>query len=78
MPTASHQATPIWDLPTRIFHWLLVLLVGTNLFLIGPRGGIETVIHFVAGFAIAGLLLFRLLSAARAPASSISCGPGRR
>ncbi len=61
MPTESFRAAQIWDLPTRLFHWLLVLLVGTNLFLIGPRGGIETVIHFVAGFAIAGLLLFRLL-----------------
>lgn len=61
MPTASHRATQVWDLPTRLFHWLLVLLVGTNLFLVGPRGGIETVVHFVAGFAVAGLLFFRLL-----------------
>jgi cytochrome b len=51
----------IWDISTRIFHWTLVVLVAVNLFLIGPRGGAATVIHFIAGYAIAGLLLFRLL-----------------
>jgi cytochrome b len=29
----------VWDLPTRPFHWALVVLVGINLFLIEPRGG---------------------------------------
>ncbi|MFO1056421.1 MAG: cytochrome b/b6 domain-containing protein [Dongiaceae bacterium] len=53
-------ATPVWDLPTRIFHWSLVVLVGLNLFLVEPRGGTATVIHMVAGYLIAGLLLFRL------------------
>jgi cytochrome b len=37
-----------------------VLLVGTNLFLIEPGGGLATVIHMVAGYGVAGLLLFRL------------------
>jgi cytochrome b len=59
--SAEHQReVNIWDVPTRLFHWLLVLLVGTNLFLIGPDGGVETVIHMVAGYGVAGLLLFRL------------------
>ncbi|HEY3145134.1 MAG TPA: cytochrome b/b6 domain-containing protein, partial [Dongiaceae bacterium] len=57
----SHRETPVWDLPTRLFHWALVLLVGTNLFLIGPKGGIATVIHMTAGYAVIGLLLFRLV-----------------
>jgi cytochrome b len=57
----AHRETPIWDLPTRLFHWALVLLVGTNLFLIGPKGGIETVIHMTAGYGVIGLLLFRLV-----------------
>jgi cytochrome b len=57
----SHRETPVWDLPTRLFHWALVLLVGTNLFLIEPRGGIATVIHMTAGYAVIGLLLFRLV-----------------
>src|SRR4029077_3533108 len=58
---SSDRDVEIWDLPTRIFHWTLVILVGTNLFLIGPRGGLQTVLHFIAGYTIAGLLLFRLI-----------------
>jgi len=50
----------IWDLPTRLFHWALVAFVACNLFFISPRGGLHTLLHFIAGFAIAGLLLFRL------------------
>jgi cytochrome b len=60
MTTSPRIETPVWDLPTRLFHWSLVLLVGINLFLIGPRGGLDTVIHFVAGYLIFGLLVFRL------------------
>ncbi len=53
--------TAIWDPATRLFHWSLVALVGCNLFLVSPRGGWQTVVHFLAGFAIAGLLLFRFI-----------------
>ena len=60
MTMSPRVETPVWDLPTRLFHWSLVVLVGTNLFLIGPRGGLDTVIHFVAGYVIFGLLVFRL------------------
>ena len=45
MSDQQHRETQIWDLPTRIFHWTLVLLVSTNLFLFSPTGGIATVIH---------------------------------
>jgi cytochrome b len=61
MPDQQHRETPVWDLPTRVFHWTLVLLVGINLFLVEPSGGILTVIHLTAGYAVAGLLLFRLV-----------------
>jgi cytochrome b len=57
---SNQRRIPVWDLPTRVFHWCLVILVGTNLFLIGPGGGLHTVIHFLAGYVITGLLLFRL------------------
>ena len=60
MSDQQHRKTPIWDLPTRLFHWTLVLLVGTNLFLIGPSGGVATVIHLTVGYTVVGLLLFRL------------------
>lgn len=55
------RETPVWDLPTRLFHWALVVLVGTNLFLVEPEGGIATVIHMTFGYGVAGLLLFRLV-----------------
>jgi cytochrome b len=59
MDSTDRRKILVWDLPTRLFHWSLVLLVGLNLFVIGPRGGLSTVIHFVLGYVIAGLLLFR-------------------
>lgn len=61
MSAVNQRDAHIWDVPTRQFHWLLVLLVGTNLFLIEPGGGLATVIHMVAGYGVAGLLLFRLI-----------------
>jgi cytochrome b len=51
----------VWDLPTRIFKWSLVLCVGTA-FLISsmhPHGLLFTV-HIACGYAITLLLLFRL------------------
>jgi cytochrome b len=61
MAETRETGTPVWDLPTRIFHWALVLLVGLNLFLIEPRGGILTVVHFLAGYVVLALVLFRLV-----------------
>ena len=50
----------IWDLPTRLFHWaLLVCVVG--LVLTGNVGGNAMVWHFRFGYAVLTLLLFRLL-----------------
>ena len=60
MTSSSEREALVWDLPTRVFHWSLVILVGINLFLISPRGGLHTIVHFVAGYGVAGLLLFRV------------------
>ncbi len=60
MTERDRQDVMIWDLATRLFHWSLVGLVAVNLFVVGPRGGISTVVHYIAGYAIAGLLLFRV------------------
>lgn len=49
---------PIWDLPVRLFHWLLVLLVGF-MWLSGDRGWLEW--HMWCGYAILTLLAFRLI-----------------
>lgn len=55
----SHR-TRIWDLPTRLFHWSLfacvVALVAT-----AKIGGSAMVWHLRLGYAVLGLLLFRLL-----------------
>lgn len=47
----------IWDLPTRLFHWLLTVLVIFS-FVTGKMGELEW--HFRSGYAILTLLLFRL------------------
>ncbi|MEO8187830.1 MAG: cytochrome b/b6 domain-containing protein [Burkholderiaceae bacterium] len=52
--------TRIWDLPTRLFHWLLAALVIFS-FTTGKLGGDWLIWHFRSGYAIAALLLFRLL-----------------
>jgi len=49
----------VWDLPTRIFHWLLVALVAAA-FVSGHVGGNAMVWHGRFGIAIAGLLAFRI------------------
>lgn len=50
----------IWDLPTRVFHWLLVLCV-MALVITGQVGGNALDWHFRFGYVVAGLLLFRLV-----------------
>lgn len=52
--------TRVWDLPTRLFHWLLAALVVFS-FTTGKLGGDWLTWHFRSGYAIASLLLFRLL-----------------
>jgi cytochrome b len=50
----------IWDLPTRIFHWLLVLAVAGAV-LTGELAGDLFVWHGRFGVVILGLLIFRLV-----------------
>lgn len=52
--------TRIWDLPTRLFHWLLAASV-LALIITGQVGGQAMVWHFRLGYAVLSLLLFRLL-----------------
>jgi cytochrome b len=49
----------VWDLPTRLFHWLLVLLVSAA-FVTGLQGGNLMAWHGRIGALILGLLAFRL------------------
>lgn len=50
----------IWDLPLRIFHWLLAALVVFS-YVTGKVGGAWIEWHFRSGYTILSLLLFRLL-----------------
>lgn len=50
----------IWDLPTRLFHWLLVSCVA-GLVITGNVGGNAMVWHFRLGQAVLVLLLFRVV-----------------
>ncbi|PQA87727.1 cytochrome b/b6 domain-containing protein [Hyphococcus luteus] len=56
------EMTPVrvWDAPTRIFHWLLVVLIGVCWFT-GEEEGLATLVHRLSGEAIIGLLVFRFL-----------------
>ena len=50
----------VWDLPTRAFHWLLVVLVIFSV-VTAYIGGNAMVWHMRSGFAIFTLLAFRLV-----------------
>lgn len=49
----------VWDLPLRIFHWLLVVSVVVAL-ITGLRGGSWIDRHALVGMVVIGLLAFRL------------------
>ena len=56
----SDQPVLLWDLPTRLFHWSLTLLVA-GAFLSGQLGGDWIDWHASLGLATTGLLAFRLV-----------------
>lgn len=60
MSTAQERNVQVWDWPTRIFHWSLLALVLVAWFT-GEEDGLAVLIHRVAGEAIAGLVVFRVI-----------------
>lgn len=50
----------VWDLPTRIFHWALLIFV-IFLAISGLRGADALIWHFRFGYVVLSLLLFRLV-----------------
>lgn len=62
--TGSDSAYPhqirVWDLPTRLFHWLIVIFVVIS-FTTGMLGGNWMSYHLKSGYIILTLLLFRLI-----------------
>jgi len=50
----------VWDLPLRLFHWLLVLLVVVSV-VSAKIGGNAMQVHMLSGYTVLALLLFRIL-----------------
>lgn len=50
----------VWDLPTRLFHWLLVVLVAVA-WATGEAEGSLFVVHRLAGYGVVVAILFRLI-----------------
>jgi cytochrome b len=59
MAAKSGTKIRVWDLPVRLFHWTLVLLMVVSYFT-GRWGGDWMKFHFWSGYAILTLLLFRI------------------
>ena len=58
-PSHLHRVR-VWDLPTRVFHWALVLCI-VGLVITGNVGGNAMIWHFRIGLTVLALLLFRLV-----------------
>ena len=61
---ATHMSTTkkirVWDLPTRLFHWLLVTCV-VGAFVTIKVGGMWSDYHLLFGYGALGLILFRIV-----------------
>jgi len=57
--TSERRMVAIWDLPTRLFHWLLVGLMAVS-YVTVEIGGNAMQLHAWSGFTILGLVLFRV------------------
>ena len=57
---SSQTPTRVWDLPTRLFHWMLAAAV-IALVVTAKVGGDAMTAHFWLGYTVLALLVFRLL-----------------
>jgi cytochrome b len=64
LPVSTHPATVdatlVWDLPTRLFHWALVALILLQ-YATGQFGLLSMQWHYVLGYATLALIVFRVL-----------------
>ena len=56
----AHRAVKVWDLPVRLFHWVLVALF-LFMFLSGKLKGNWMEWHMYSGYTILALVVFRVL-----------------
>jgi cytochrome b len=57
-PSARIEKSPVWDLPTRLFHWTLAALIGFSWWSAEEE---KLDWHMWSGYAVMTLLIFRLL-----------------
>jgi cytochrome b len=55
---AAIHLVRIWDLPTRLFHWCIVVLIGASWL---AQHEERMTLHLLAGYTMLALLLFRLV-----------------
>ena len=60
MADRNDRKIRVWDLPVRLFHWTLVVLMVVSYFT-GRAGGDWMKFHFWSGYAILTLILFRIV-----------------
>jgi len=51
----------VWDLPVRLFHWLLVICVCASWYIGDNRSFDNIQWHFYLGYCVGGLIVFRLI-----------------
>jgi cytochrome b len=56
--SGSTRLVKVWDAPTRLFHWVVAVLVGFSWFSMHESW---MQLHFLSGYTILTLLLFRLV-----------------
>jgi len=60
-PDKADPTIRVWDPPTRVFHWALVILVVVSV-ITGNVGGLDEMeLHKLSGYAILALVLFRMV-----------------
>jgi cytochrome b len=59
-PDESAPSVRVWDLPTRLFHWVLVLLIAMQ-YATGQFGLLDMRWHYWIGYATLALIVFRVL-----------------
>lgn len=58
--STNDSSMRVWDLPTRLFHWSLVLLIALQ-YASGEFGWLSMEWHFRLGYATLALVVFRVL-----------------
>jgi cytochrome b len=58
--TPPDRETRVWDVPVRVFHWALVLLIVSQITTVS-LGGDAMEYHLLGGYSILALVLFRIV-----------------